>query len=206
MFVCFSLFLAFSFGVLMSYVLFQRHFLISLPSVADIVGIARRVDELELADLLDPAKEEVLRANTTPTQFRNVQRAKARILLEQFRAMTFNALVILRWAERERKKLQRPAMPWDDLRVENITEIVEHGPTVRLIGLAALARLAWRIALDALRIARLRRLAEVRSFGGLDLLEAYRRTIKATVALASDYSRNAAERLSLILIGRSGNP
>lgn len=120
------------FALLTSYVPFQRHFLISVPFVADIIGIARRLDELELADLLDTAKEEVLRVNTTPAQFWDAQRARVRILFEQIRAMTFNTLVIWLWAEREGKKLQRPAMARDDLRVENTTDIAEHGPTVRL--------------------------------------------------------------------------
>lgn len=206
MFICLSLFLLISFAVLTSYILFQRHFLISVPSVADIIGIARRVDELELSDLLNPTKEEVLRANTTPVQFQDAQRARARILFEQLRSMTFNALVILLWAEREARKLQRPAMPMDDLRVQCTTEIAENGPAVRLVGLVAMTRLAWWIALDALRIARLRRLAEVRTFAGADVLESYRRTAKAAVALASAYSRNATEQISLILLGRSEEP
>lgn len=164
------------------------------------------MDELELTDLLDPTKEEVLRANTTPVQLQEAQRARARILFEQLRAMTFNALVILLWAEREAKKLHRPAMPRDDLRVQNTAEVAEEGPTVRLVGLVAMTRLAWRIGLDALRIAPLHRLAQVRAFAGVDVLEAYRRTAKATVALASAYSSNAAEQLSLLLLGRSEKP
>jgi hypothetical protein len=205
-FVCLSFFLLITFTVLTSYILFQRHFLISVLSVADVIGIARRVDELELTDLLDPTKEEVLRANTTPVQFQDAQRTRARILFEQMRAMTFNALVILLWAERERKKLQSPAMPRDDLRIQNTTEIAEDGPAVRLVGLVAMTRLGWRIALDAMRIVRLGRLAQVRTFSGADVLEAYRRTTRATVALASAYSRNAAEQLNLILLGRSEKP
>lgn len=38
MFVCLFLFLVLSFAVLTSYLLFQRHFLISVPSVADVIG------------------------------------------------------------------------------------------------------------------------------------------------------------------------
>ena len=203
MFGCLSFFLLISFAVLTSYILIQHYFLLSVPSIADVIGIARRVDELELTDLLDPTKEEVLRANTTPVQFRDAQRARARILFEQLRAITFNALVILLWAEREGRKLQRPATPRDDLRVQNTAEIAEDGPAVRLVGSVAMTRLAWRIALDAMRIAPLRRLAQLRTFSGVDVLEAYRRTAKATVALTSAYNRNAAEQLNLILLGRS---
>ena len=203
MFGCLSFFLLISFAVLTSYILIQHYFLLSVPSIADVIGIARRVDELELTDLLDPTKEEVLRANTTPVQFQDAQRARARILFEQLRAITFNALVILLWAEREGRKLQRPATPRDDLRVQNTAEIAEDGPAVRLVGSVAMTRLAWRIALDAMRIAPLRRLAQLRTFSGVDVLEAYRRTAKATVALTSAYNRNAAEQLNLILLGRS---
>jgi hypothetical protein len=77
-----------------SYVLFQRRFLMSVSSVADVVVIARSTDVLELSDLLDPLKEDVLRANTMPTQFQDAQRTRARILFEQLRAVTFNALVV----------------------------------------------------------------------------------------------------------------
>lgn len=203
MFVCLSLFLLISFVVPTFYILFQHYLLLSVSSVADVIGIARRVDEVELTDLLDPTKEEILLANTTTVQFRLAQRARARILFEQMRAMTFNTLLILLWAEQEGKKLQRPAMPRDDLRIQNTSTIAEDSPTVRLIGLVAMSKLAWRIALDALRIVRLRRLAEVRTFGGFDVLEAYRRTADATVALASAYSGNAAEKLRLILLGPS---
>lgn len=206
MFVCLSLFLLISFAVLTSYILFQHYFLLSVPSVADVIGIARRVDEFELTDLLDPTKEEILRANTTTRQFQEAQRARARILFEQMRAMAFNALVILVWAEREGSKLQRPALPRDDLRIQNTVEIAEDAPAVRLVSLIAMTRLVWGIALDALRITRLRRLAQVRAFAGVEVLDGYRRIAVAAVALASAYSKSAAEQLSLILLGRSEKP
>src|SRR5262245_49075231 len=94
-FVCVSFFLLIWFVVLMSWVLLHHYLLISVPSVADVIGIARRVDELELTDLLDPKKEQILRTNSTPLQFQAAQRARARMLFEQMRAITFNALVIL---------------------------------------------------------------------------------------------------------------
>jgi hypothetical protein len=61
-FVCLSFFLLISFAVLTSYILFQHYFLLLLPSVADVIGIARRVDELELTDLLDPTKKKFFAA------------------------------------------------------------------------------------------------------------------------------------------------
>jgi len=50
---------------------------------SDVTGLARPVDEQEIADLLNQSKEEVLRVNTSPNQFKEAQRARARILFEQ---------------------------------------------------------------------------------------------------------------------------
>ena len=203
MFVCLSVALLFSSAGLFSYVLFQRRFLMSVSSVADVVGIARRTDVLELRDLLDPLKEDVLRANTTPIQFQDAQRMRARILFEQLRAMTFNALVVLLWTEQEQKKLHRPAMPRDDVRLQAAAEIGEGGPTVRLVGMASLVRLVLRIALDAMRIRTLRRLAQLRTFAGADALEAYERLAQAAISLASAYGGHAVQQLRLVLLGQS---
>ena len=203
MFVCLSVVLLISFACLTSYVLFQRRFLMSVSSVADVVGIARRAELLELRDLLDPLKEDVLRANTTPIQFQDAQRTRARILFEQLRAMTFNALVVLLWTEQEQKKLHRPAMPRDDVRLQAAAEIGEDGPTVRLVGMAALVRLVLRIVLDAMRIRTLRRLAQLRTFAGVDALEAYERLAQAAISLASAYGAHTAQQLRLVLLGQS---
>jgi hypothetical protein len=175
----------------------------SVSSVADVVGIARRTDVLELRDLLDPLKEDVLRANTTPIQFQGAQRTRARILFEQLRAMTFNALVVLLWTEQEQKKLHRPAMPRDEVRLQAAAEIGEDGPTVRLVGMASLVRLVLRIALDAMRIRTLRRLAPLRTFAGADALEAYERLAQAAISLASAYGAHAVQQLRLVLLGQS---
>jgi hypothetical protein len=202
-FVCLSVVLLFSSAGLFSYVLFQRRFLMSVSSVADVVGIARRTDVLELRDLLDPLKEDLLRANTTPIQFQDAQRMRARILFEQLRAMTFNALVVLLWTEQEQKKLHRTAMPRDEVRLQAAAEIGEDGPTVRLVGIASLVRLVLRIALDAMRIRTLRQLAQLRTFAGADALEAYERLAQATISLASAYGAHAVQQLRLILLGQS---
>jgi hypothetical protein len=69
-----------------------------------------------------------------------------------------------------------------------------------------MTRLAWRITLDAFRLAPLRRLAQVRASGGVDVLEGYRRIAEAAVALAAPYSGNTAERLSRILLGPREKP
>ena len=202
MFICLSLLLLLSFIVATSYFLFQRYFLISVPVVSDVIGIARGVDEQEVADLLNQSKEEILRLNTSPNQFKEAQRARGRILFEQLRGMTFNALVILFWAGRERQKLQRPGMPKDDTKTQTITDIADAGPSVRLVVLVALSRLGWWITLDAIGIKPLRNFAKLQSFAGVDGLAEYRRLVNAAASLSSSYGGDAAMRLLARLRGR----
>jgi len=204
-FICSSLFLLISFVLATSYFLFQRHFLVSVPTVSDVIGIARQVDEQEVADLLSHSKEQILRANTSPNRFKAAQRARARILFEQLRGMTFNALVILLWADHERDKLKRPGMSKDDTKTQAIADISDAGPSVRIVCLAALSRLVWWIVLDAAGLRRLRNFAKLQSFAGADGLAEYRRLVNAAASLSSSYGADAAMHLRAVLQGGRSN-
>jgi hypothetical protein len=109
----------------------------------------------------------------------------------------------LLWTEQEQKKLDRPAMPRDDVRLQSAAEIGDDGPTVRLVGMAGLVRLVLRIALDAMRIMPLHRLAQLRTFAGVDGRAAYERLGEEAISLASAYGANAVQQLRLILLGQS---
>lgn len=202
MFVCSSLLLVSAFVLFSLYVLFQRHFLISVPEITDVIGIVRLVNEEEIEDLLDQAKEAILRANTSPGQFQTVQRARARILFEQLRSMMFNALVLLLWANRERKRLDRPGMPKDEAKSQAVAAIVDAGPSVRLISLVALLKLGLWIVLDAVRMKPLSGFGKMRSFAGVDVLAEYRRLADSAASLSSSYGAEAPRRLIALLLGR----
>jgi hypothetical protein len=205
MFLCLSLFLVVPFVLFSSYVLFQRHFLISVPEMTDVIAIVRLVNEEQVDDLLNQAREAILRANTSPGPFQAVQRARARILFEQLRSMMFNALVILLWANREQKKIGRPGMPRDEAKSQAIAEMLDAGPSVRLISLIALLKLGSWIVLDAARIKRLVDFTKMRSFAGVDVLAEYRRLARAAASLSSSYGPDAPGRLIALLLGRQPN-
>ena len=205
MFLCLSLLLLIRFFVAMSHLWFQRYLLSSPSTVADLIGILRAVDVREVADLLDPSKEEILRLNSTPEQFQRAQRARAAVLFEQLRSMTFNALVLLLWTERVRLRLQMPGMPKDEMGLRHADEIAEEGPVVRLFGFAGLLRLTLWILLGAMSMRPLSRLGRLQRLGRIDGLDTYIRVAGAAALLSTRYDSGGTSLLAKILVGRSEN-
>src|SRR5579883_2863374 len=104
--------------------LLQQQFRFSPQTVGDLIAIIRLVDERELEDLLDQAKEDNLRAGITAHSFRKAQRARARLLFEYLRRMGFNAMAVLVWSYAEQERLRSPGMPTDPEQARSIDQIV----------------------------------------------------------------------------------
>jgi hypothetical protein len=183
-----------------SYLLFQRLFFFP-RTVTDVIAMVRRVDERELDDLLNKAKENILRANSSTIGFNQQQRARAWLLFEYLRRMAFNTLVILSWAYAEQEKLQRPGMSKDEKRAGIIRDIVDAGPEFRLYALFTLSKLSWRILLDGLKISRVRTLTDLGLAGDFDVLDAYRRLAMAAAALGATHGPAAYKQLVALLRG-----
>ena len=183
------------------YLSLQKSLFVSLRTITDVIAVVRPVNELNLIDLMDEAKEEILRANSSAARFKESQRARSRLLFEYLRRMAFNSLVIVLWARAEKQKLEGPGMPEDVATAKTIGDVIESGTVFRIYAALALAKLSWWILLDGFRLWQARSLATLLYVASIDGLGEYRRLLNAVSVLAAGQGSEAQERLLALLRG-----
>jgi hypothetical protein len=185
------------------FVFLWKPFRFTPRTVADLIAAVERVDVLELDGLLDETKEQNLRTGSSAKRFRQGQRSRARLLFEYLQRMSFNALLILSWSYAEQERVLSPGMPQDEENIRAVEELIRAGTELRIYAIVALAKLLWRLLLDGLRIAPLRRIARLRYAAKIDGLDAHGRFATAAAKLGATEGNEALQRLAVLLSGSS---
>jgi hypothetical protein len=181
------------------FVFLWRPFRLTPRTVAELIAAVERVDALELDGLLDETKEQNLQTGSSAARFQRAQRSRARLLFEYLQRMSFNSLLILSWSYAEQERVLSPGMPPDEETIRAVEELIRAGTELRIYAIVALAKLSWRLLLDGLRIATLRRIAGLRYAAKIDGLDAHGRLATAAARLGATEGSEALQRLAVLL-------
>ncbi len=166
-------------------------------SLTDVILFVRKLEVAELAKLLDPSEEWVLRNLYSEKEFRMLQRERMHLAIEYLRRVAHNAEVIQAWATALYEEVKYK--PNSELSEQDflVCELVELSTELRVCNAAALVKATfWLLFLSHLwPLKFIPRVANLRRAGQVDVLRKYRMLIEISTSLSRTYGQKYYEEL-----------